>query len=177
MTRYVAFLRAINVGGHIVKMDHLRALCESIPLAKVTTFIASGNVLFESAKPVAHVEAAIEKKLRAVLGYEVAAMVRSGADLGAIVERVTRNELDHGVRLYVGLMKNPAPPAVVKTVAAMSNDLDVLTVRGAEVYWQCRTSFSESTIVGSKLEKALGRPVTFRNITTIRRVAEKLTPA
>ena len=60
------------------------------------------------------------------------------------------------------------------TVSGMSNRIDVLSVRGAEVYWQCRTSFSESTIVGSKLEKALGRPVTFRNVTTIRRLADRV---
>jgi len=48
MTRYVAFLRAINVGGHNVKMDALRALFESMKLASVETFIASGNVIFET---------------------------------------------------------------------------------------------------------------------------------
>src|SRR6188472_1508109 len=99
-TRYVAFLRAINVGGHIVKMDHLRTLCEAIPLANVSTFIASGNVLFESKKPRAQVEAAIEKKLKAALGYDVATMVRSGADLAAIVERVKKEGLDRDVTLY-----------------------------------------------------------------------------
>jgi uncharacterized protein (DUF1697 family) len=42
-TRYAAFLRAINVGGHVVKMDRLRALFEAVPLARVSTFIASGT--------------------------------------------------------------------------------------------------------------------------------------
>ena len=55
MARHVALLRAINVGGRIVKMDALRAACEQIGLTKVETFIASGNVIFESpsADPVA----------------------------------------------------------------------------------------------------------------------------
>ena len=56
MTRYVAFLRAINVGGHIVKMETLRDLFTAHGLAKVETFIASGNVIFES-------KAAADKKL------------------------------------------------------------------------------------------------------------------
>ena len=43
MTRYIAFLRAINVGGHTVKMDQLRALFEELGLSNVETFIASGN--------------------------------------------------------------------------------------------------------------------------------------
>jgi uncharacterized protein (DUF1697 family) len=48
MPRYVAFLRAINVGGHIVKMDYLRSLFEELGFTNVETFIASGNVVFDS---------------------------------------------------------------------------------------------------------------------------------
>ena len=172
--RYVAFLRAINVGGHIVKMDHLRTLCEAIPLGNVATFIASGNVLFDSKKPRAQVEAAIEKKLKAALGYDVATMVRSGADLAAIVERVTKERLDRDVALYVGFLKDLPPAQVVKAVTALSNAIDLLSIEGGEVYWRCRKSFSESTVAGLKLDKALGRPVTFRNYNTVRRLSERL---
>lgn len=172
--RYVAFLRAINVGGHIVKMDQLRTLCEAIPLANVSTFIASGNVLFDSKKPRAQVEAAIEKKLKAALGYDVATMVRSGADLGVIVERVTKERLDRDVTLYVGFLKDLPPAQVVKAVTALSNAIDLLSIEGGEVYWRCRKSFSESTVAGLKLDKALGRPVTFRNYNTVRRLSERL---
>ena len=48
MPRYIALLRAINVGGHTVKMDHLRRLFEALDLAAVETFIASGNVVFHA---------------------------------------------------------------------------------------------------------------------------------
>ena len=50
MTKYIAFLRAINVGGHTVKMDRLRGLFESLGVLNVETFIASGNVIFEAKK-------------------------------------------------------------------------------------------------------------------------------
>ncbi len=48
MTKYIAFLRAINIGGHNVKMDVLRQLFESLEFSNVKTFIASGNIIFES---------------------------------------------------------------------------------------------------------------------------------
>ena len=48
--RHVAFLRAINVGGHVVTMDKLRALFTALGLKDVETFIASGNVLFAPSK-------------------------------------------------------------------------------------------------------------------------------
>ena len=70
--KYVAFLRAINVGGHTVKMDHLRNLFESMGFANVETFIASGNVIFDSkTKSTAALEMEIENQLQAALGYEV----------------------------------------------------------------------------------------------------------
>ena len=50
MIRYVAFLRAINVGGHVVKMDALRKLFVHAGLSDVETFIASGNVVFSSSR-------------------------------------------------------------------------------------------------------------------------------
>ena len=172
--RYVAFLRAINVGGRVVKMDHLRTLCESIPLTSVSTFIASGNVLFESNKARAQVETAIEKRLKAAFGYEVATMVRSAADLAAIVARVAGHELDAGARLYIGFLKIKPTAEVVKTLGAMSNAIDTLAINGSEVYWECKKGWSESTVAGPKLEKALRQPVTFRNITTVRKLAARL---
>lgn len=48
MSRYIALLRAINVGGHTVKMDRLRTLFAQVGLANVETFIASGNVIFDT---------------------------------------------------------------------------------------------------------------------------------
>ena len=85
MPRYVAFLRAINIGGRVVKMDRLRKLFEELPLTNVETFIASGNVIFESsAGNTASLEARIEGRLSEALGYEVAAFLRTAGEVGAI---------------------------------------------------------------------------------------------
>ena len=86
MPRYVAFLRAINVGGHTVKMDRLRVLFEDLRLKNVETFIASGNVLFDtSAKDIGALERKIEKHLEQALGYEVTTFVRAMTDLAGVV--------------------------------------------------------------------------------------------
>ena len=61
MARYVAFLRAVNVGGRIVKMDELRGLFTEVGLSEVETFIASGNVIFSTnAKAMPALEQTIE---------------------------------------------------------------------------------------------------------------------
>src|ERR1044072_3211714 len=86
MPRYIAFLRAINVcGHHSVKMDFLRRLFESLGFSKVETFIASGNVVFETrAQNAQALERAIEKRLREALAYEVATLIRTAAELAVV---------------------------------------------------------------------------------------------
>ena len=80
MTRLIAFLRAINVGGHTVTMDKLRKEFEALGLMEVETFIASGNVIFTPRSlDVVALEKKIEARLRASLGYEVATFVRTDA--------------------------------------------------------------------------------------------------
>ena len=86
MTRYFAFLRAINVGGHTVKMDYLKSLFESCGFTGVETFIASGNVIFDS--PLADdqkITQTIESCLKEKLGYPVSTFVRTAEDLSAII--------------------------------------------------------------------------------------------
>src|SRR3954464_12194003 len=114
MPRYVAFLRAINVGGHTVKMDRLRALFEELELANVKTFIASGNVLFDSAaRNRAALESRIERHLEQALGSEVATFVRTTAELGTVIQfrpaGVDPGEYESR-QLYVGFFKD-APAA------------------------------------------------------------------
>ena len=85
MTRYVAFLRGLNVGGHTVKMDALRKHFEDLGFENVSTFIASGNVIFETkdAKPAA-LEKKIEQALERALGYEVATFLRTDKEVAQI---------------------------------------------------------------------------------------------
>ena len=93
MPRYIAFLRAINVGGHTVKMDRLREIFESLGFANVETFIASGNVVFETtALDTAALETRIAAALQAALGYEVATFIRTEAELARIAaHRLSRS--------------------------------------------------------------------------------------
>src|SRR5918993_4656593 len=103
--KYVAFLRAINVGGHIVKMDLLRSLFESMGFANVETFIASGNVIFDSkTKSTAALEKKIEKQLHAALGYEVKTFLRTLNEIADVTrDEIFKSELETpGNILYIG---------------------------------------------------------------------------
>ena len=164
--KYVAFLRAVNVGGRVVKMTELKRLFEKMGFSNVETFIASGNIIFDANKPA---EAKIEAALRDALGYEVRTFLRTPADLARIA---TAN--DDGGTLYVGFFAKSADADAKRKVKALTTPVDELHADGTELYWLCRgTKLSDSTITGARVEKALGQAATLRNINTVRKIAAK----
>jgi len=86
--RYIAFLRGINVGGNkLIKMEALAAAFTAAGFRKVKTYIASGNVIFESkAAKVASMEKKAEKQLLETFGHEITVVIFSLADLEALLK-------------------------------------------------------------------------------------------
>lgn len=177
MPKYFAFLRAINVGGHTVKMDHLRSLFEGLGFSNVETFIASGNVIFDSsAKSSKSLEKKIETTLAKALGYEVLTFVRSVDELMEIAAYQPFAPADinaAGHTVYVGFMADSPSEAAKQKLLSLATEVDEFQLNGREVYWLSRTKFSDSTISGAVLEKTLVLPATLRNSNTIRRLAAK----
>src|SRR4051794_27306542 len=128
MPRYIAFLRAINVGGHTVKMDQLRTLFEQLQFSKVETFIASGNVIFDSpATDVQQIEQQIERHLQAALGYAVATFIRSAAELAAAAayQPFTPAELAaESSSLYVAFLRAAPSGAAAQKLLAFRTEVD-----------------------------------------------------
>jgi uncharacterized protein (DUF1697 family) len=178
MPKYIALLRAINVGGHIVKMDHLRTMFEAMGFANVETFIASGNVIFDSksGNPRA-LERKIEKHLSETLGYDVATFIRGTSELKAVAayKPFSDSELNKdGNSLYIAFVADSPVVRMKQKLQSYCNEIDELHVQGREVYWLCRAKkMSESKFSGAVLEKILGVPATFRNSTTIKKIAAK----
>ena len=178
MTRYVAFLRGINVGGHTVKMDALKKIFEALDFENVSTFIASGNVIFEtSAKKAETLEKKIERELEKELGYEVATFLRTDKQVAAIAEHdaFSKEKPKDGDTQYVVFLKDAPDAATKKRVLALSNDADVLHVHAAEMYWLRRAGgLLGATISTKQFEQAFGKqPTTARNLNTVKRLAAK----
>ena len=173
---YLAFLRAVNVGGRVVKMDALRALISTLKVTNVETFIASGNLLFE-APPESDkkIEVAIEKLLRAKLGYEVATFVRRHDEMAAIQEHRAFPEkvLKEALGLQVGFLKQPLSKDAEVALTKLDIGTDEFHLHGRELYWLIRTKISESKVSNVKIEKAIGSPITFRNLNTVAKLTAK----
>ena len=177
MPKYVAFLRAINVGGHTVKMDYLRDLFAGLGFGNVETFIASGNVIFDStSKSTSALEKKIEGCLLQALGYEVTTFIRSTAELVGIADYkpFSDSELSANIHaLYIGFMATSPGKTAKAKLLSLATKTDDFHLNGREVYWLCRSKFSESEISGALLAKTLGMPATLRNSTTVRKIAAK----
>jgi len=180
MPRYAALLRAINVGGRVVKMDVLRGHFESLGLAPAETFIASGNVVFASrARDAAALERRIEAQLRKTLGYEVATFLRDLDELKAIAAREPFEgpAVAKAVAHYVAFLRERPDASAKKRVMALCSPNDVFHLEGRELHVISGLRFSESTFTGADLERALGAPATIRGMNTVRKMAEKFTSA
>ena len=173
--RLVAFLRAINVGGHVVRMDELRRVFESLKLRNVETFIASGNVLFEGGVgDAARLEQRIERALAQALRYDVGAFIRSTAELAGIAAyRPFGAGEPAGSKLSVVFLKSAPDPALRRNIEALRVATDDFHVNGREVYWLCRGGRMSESPVGARFGKVLGTNGTMRNVTTIRKLVAR----
>ena len=172
--RYVAFLRALNVGGHTVEMAKLKKLFEQLKLGGVETFIASGNVIFDAPRGAT---AALEKKIAAhlekSLGYEVATFLRSPAELADVLAHLAFAKQRAGSTIHIGFLGAPATAAAKEQVRALTSEIDDFHLNGRELYWRCAGRFSDSVVSGPKLERALGQPTTIRKHTTVEKLVKK----
>ena len=175
MPRYIAFLRAINVGGRIVKMDYLRELFEAMGFSGVETFIASGNVIFESSKSPATLVTAIETSLQDALGYEVAAFIRTPKEVAVIADYkpFPDVELGEATALNVAFLASALDKTAQQKLTSLETDIDRFDHHGREVYWLCRTKQSESKFSNAVFERTLKLQATFRGINTVKKLAVK----
>jgi len=174
MPRRVAFLRAVNVGGHTIRMADLRATFEALGFEAVATFIASGNVLFETAeRDDEKLERVIERGLEAEFGYPIETFVRSIDEIAAIAAldpfAGTGAGGDGWSTFVAFLERRPTDLAIGRLVDLATAD-DRFAVVGREAYWRRRGGIGTSRLSAGLLEKTLGLPATLRGMPTITRL-------
>ena len=181
MPRYVAFLRAVNVGGRFVKMADLARYFETLGHADVQTFIASGNVIFRSRGRSAGVLAqTLAAGLEPLLGFHTEAFVRSDAELQALAQRAAAQQVAHRAavgpqgEVNVALLAQPLSAAQATALAGLRTELDDFVHSGSEVYWLCRSKQSDSTFSNAVFERKLGAKTTIRRAGMLERLAEQL---
>lgn len=176
MARYVAFLRGINLGNRRMAMADLKRAFEAAKFQNVATFIASGNVLFDSpAKDRTKLETAIEKLLETRFGYPVDTFVRTQSEVVAAAEKKPFSTLEMTTEtntVHVGFLKCALPADLARRFAAIRTEHDEFFVNGTEFYWLCRIKTNESKVWTLPEMRALKLPTcSMRNLTTVRKIA------
>lgn len=176
MSKQITFLRAINVGGHTVKMDYLRHLFEALGLSNVETFIASGNVIFDAkVGNVKSLEKKIENKLHEALGYEVATFIRTDTELAEIskYKPFPQSKLDEAMALNIGFLTDVLDDKSKQKLMSLRSDIDDFHIHGREIYWLCSKKQSDSKISNIVIEKTIGGKSTLRGVNTINKISKK----
>ena len=174
-TEYVAFLRGINVGGHkLIKMADLVRLFESFGFHNISTYIASGNVLFETAEMDADaVTKRIEEGLNKALGYEVKVILRTISQIEDLVSLDPFGGVEpaENARLYVTFLADE-PSSTLKLPYESSNgELQILRKRDRDLCWLLFLSPTARTVDGMAfVEKEFGKASTTRNWNTVQKI-------
>ena len=165
MGAFIALLRAVNVGGTgKLPMTELNAMCEELGFAAVRTYIASGNLLFASSKSEKDVKTALEHALAAHMGKDVGVMVRTAAEMHAIVEDNAFPD-EPGNRVVAIFLDEKPPKEAAEHAKNIADERMALGTREIYVHYPSGQG-------RSKLKIPAAARGTARNMNTVAKLAE-----
>jgi len=164
MGTFIALLRAINVGGTgKLPMTDLTKLCFNAGFEKVQTYIASGNVIFDSNKSATEIKAALEASLKRYAGKPIGVVIRTGPEMAAVLDANPFRDAPPN-RTVAIFLDAPPPKDALGTISGQHDEQVALGRR--EIYvW-----YGES-MGRSKLRIPAGTQGTARNMNTVAKLA------
>jgi uncharacterized protein (DUF1697 family) len=164
MTVFVAMLRSVNVGGTgKLPMADLKDLCEEAGFTKVKTYIASGNVLFESKQSEARIKAVLEKRIQAYAGRPIPVLVRTGAEIAAVAKANPFAKENPARTVAIFLDKAPAKNTIA---TACGQTIEEIRLGKREIYVHYGDGMGNT-----KLKLPTAANGTSRNINTVVKLA------
>jgi len=171
VTRYVALLRGINLGArNRVPMARLRELVEEQGATKVRTYIASGNVVFDSAQPAAKLRASIEHAIESEFNIQILVAVVTAPELGRVVERNPYPNAQPGT-LHVAFAVTPLTKDALYALRKLDFPPEELTPARTHVYMHLPNGFGTGQL-NREMDKLIGKSVTVRNWRTVQTLAQ-----
>jgi uncharacterized protein (DUF1697 family) len=166
-TTFVALLRGINVGGNILKMDALRALCTSLGAENVRTYVQSGNIVFAASGSATDWTERLEKKLVGKTRLPVSVLVRTAAEIATIAASnpFLKERGIEVIRLGVKFLQQQPSKEALANLRGLEIGSERFHVAGRELYLHCPEGFGKSKLY--LLDKVLGQRTTVRNWNTV----------
>ena len=165
MAGYVALLRAVNVGGTgKLPMAELQAMCRDAGFTRIQTYIASGNVVFESKAAAKKIKSALEARLLAYAGKPVGVVVRTAAEMAAVLKANPFPKAAPNRTVAIFLDEPPPRDALTHAVGAQDEEM---CLGEREIY----VLYGAAGMGKSKLRIPAGKNGTARNMNTIAKLA------
>ena len=175
MARFVAFLRAVNVGRRTVVMATARQVLEELGFDQVSSYLNSGNLLFSATGRASAHEVAIRTALEDVYGFEITTFVRTATQVKALVTAQPFGTIAAGHTHFALFPLTRLTATEKRAVEQLSNDHDTVVVHGRDVQWLIRSKSTETTLGPQRWKEALpDNPTTARNMTMLAKLVERL---
>jgi uncharacterized protein (DUF1697 family) len=174
MPVHVAMLRGINLGpNRRVPMAELRALLTEAGYEDVRTYVQSGNIVLRSSATAGQVERDLDRLISERFGFEVPVIVRSRAQLAAVVKANPLGDVaDNPKRYQVSFLADKPPAELIRRMEELALDDERVTARGREIYAWHPDGVARSKLWNGLAGKGLGLTATARNWTTVTTLLE-----
>jgi len=172
--KYISILRGINVSGQKkIKMSDLKSLCESLGFENVTTYIQSGNVIFDSAsKDSADLKAKIERAIKVEYAFQVPVVMRTHKNFANIINNCPYHPITDATKVLVTFLSEVPDKSRLNRLIECVVEPEKLVVNGAEAYVYCPNGYGNSKLSNAFLEKKLGVEATTRNWKSVSKLYE-----
>lgn len=176
MNRYIAFLRAINVGGYRkIKMHDLREMLENMGFRNVQTYIQSGNIVFDADESDPTVlSQTIEKQINSKFGHDVPVMIRTPEELKNLIEKNPfEGDDEDPFKVYVLFFLKPPSKEKQQKLKDLSSDIERFEFVDGDLFslvnkkTEKKVNFSNGFV-----EKVIGIPGTNRNWRTVNKMLD-----
>jgi uncharacterized protein (DUF1697 family) len=171
MDKYIVFVRGINVGGVVLKMEDFRKILSFIGFSNIQTYIQSGNAIFESKDSNKRkMEAEIAYEIKNVAGIDVGVIVLTQDELKSLTASHPLKELGDPKNLYVTLLSHEPDAADAENLLDTMNEIDTHVIKNRAVYSYYGEGYGNSKRSNNFIEKMLKVMATTRNWNTMEKL-------
>ncbi|MFA6213754.1 MAG: DUF1697 domain-containing protein [Candidatus Micrarchaeia archaeon] len=173
--RYVALLRGINVGGNRkVEMKRLKALFESLGYSGVSTYINSGNVVFESGKKHDGICKELALGMKKEFGFDIQTLVKTEKEMKGIADAIPKQwQNDSAQKTDVAYLFREIDSA--KTIDGLPVKKEYIDIRYAPgaIFWNVERKNYNKSHLNKIISHPLYKMMTVRNVNTARFLARQ----
>lgn len=174
--KYVALLRGINVGGnHKIDMKKLKAIFEFLGFINVSTYINSGNVIFECSGDPWELRQKLELSFKKEFSFDIPTLVKTEKEIVDIAEAIPKTwKNDTMQRTDVAfLFPEFDTKKTIDELPVRKEFIDVCYVKGA-IYWNVKRENVYKSQLGKLIGHKLYKYMTVRNINTARALGKAM---